>query len=98
MADKGYTMISEEMLGELAMRVATILESNSISRLIPKEVAKWLSESIFGYAQQYEFLMPLSGGAALRIKMKVNIDGSIEMVLADSSNYDFWKGTLREMK
>lgn len=82
----------------LVNAVAERLESNSISRLIPREIAAWLREATFGYAQQYQFVMPLAGGNAMRIEMKVNIDGSIEMRLADTKGAYFWSAELREMK
>jgi hypothetical protein len=90
--------MTEDAMQELAMRVASILESNSISRLIPAETAQWLRESTFGTGMRYHYVMPLAGGNALQILMNITIAGEVEIELHDTTGMSFWRGTLREMR
>lgn len=90
--------MTEAAMEELAIRVASILEGNSISRLIPADTAEWLRESSFGTGMRYHYVMPLSGGNALRISANITIGGEIELILADTTDSPFWSATLREMR
>ena len=91
-------MLSDEELNELAIKVSTILEGNSISRIIPSDVAQWLRDSTFNRGMTYQFVMPLAGSSALMINLKVTLAGEIEITLNDQTNSPFWTGTLKELK
>lgn len=85
--------LTEAQLNELAIKVAAILDGNSVSRLIPMEIGEWIRGQV-DYARRQINQLYLSTDAILQ-QSTINIDGTIIIELQNMNGQTFWAVTLK---